>query len=934
MRLQKEGWSFKKLQSRGSSLIPENSISVNDADKELTASMMVGVDDMSSEYRQQQVETTDVGICANSIDESLKKLQRNEQSIISHVDNQSNEDSRIDSNDMIERLMSSTKVEHVVENNSEISQNISSTNQTDMNSIAREISLERDNGDVPQVNEVNEQLILDYNNQSVQMDNSCISDSVFHVHNDVLSEVGVSARTSMTDVRSRNSLQDYNNSKTMQPQDVQPQIYDDNNHGKHKVGVSFSSPDVHSHMGNASTSLNINAHLGSKSASTLNSTGYNTLRIASTNTLPTLSRKEHRAIVKEHVPTGSITEQSCSDQENLSGTENNSQTSDFGAFSPRLQSEIETNTNVTVIPSSVISGKSELYDYMELGKPNESQDDSLQNQNIYLWETFNKVQDSGVYNFQKARINLPSNLNIQAWRDNLEDYYDKQIVDYLAFGWPIAFDRSHPLSPTFENHATGQRFISHLDEYISKELKYKALFGPFHHFPFGYGQVSPLMTRPKKDSDKRRVIMDLSWPHGYAVNDGISKSDYIDGSMNIHLPTVDMMVNRIKELGPGCYMYKTDLARAYRQLRTDPLDWPYLGFANRNTLFFDICPPFGLRSSAMMMQRTSNAVVFIHGKHGYLSDAYIDDFSGVEKTKNKASEALTDLQTTFKSLGLEEELSKCCQPSTVMAWLGILLDTIEMSMTIPSPKLKEIRETVLKWMSYDHCSRHQVQCLLGLLNYVANVAPDSRLFTNRILQFLRGMHPTAMIPINEDFRKDVKFFVNLFPEFKGKSLINKEDLQPNEYLELDACLLGCGGLAGDEFYTTAFPPDIVAENHPICHLETLNIVVAFKLWGYKWSGKKVRVYTDNMVTCYLLQTGRSRDPFLLDCAREIFMMTTKYDICMLVCHKPGAELITADALSRAQFSPRFMELITQSQELKNKVQIQVPDKCFRLINRL
>ena len=39
--------------------------------------------------------------------------------------------------------------------------------------------------------------------------------------------------------------------------------------------------------------------------------------------------------------------------------------------------------------------------------------------------------------------------------------------------------------------------------------------------------ISPLSTRPKRGSEDRRVILDLSFPIGESVNDGIPKDTYM-----------------------------------------------------------------------------------------------------------------------------------------------------------------------------------------------------------------------------------------------------------------------------------------------------------------------------------------------------------------------------------------------------------------------
>ena len=77
-------------------------------------------------------------------------------------------------------------------------------------------------------------------------------------------------------------------------------------------------------------------------------------------------------------------------------------------------------------------------------------------------------------------------------------------------------------------------------------------------------------------------------------NDGVDDDTYIDGSVRITLPTVDFMEARLLSLGRGAYMYKTDLARGYRQLRVDPGDWPILRFQHQGEIFLDVCPPLAL----------------------------------------------------------------------------------------------------------------------------------------------------------------------------------------------------------------------------------------------------------------------------------------------------------------------------------------------------
>ena len=82
-----------------------------------------------------------------------------------------------------------------------------------------------------------------------------------------------------------------------------------------------------------------------------------------------------------------------------------------------------------------------------------------------------------------------------------------------------------------------------MDQYIVKEPAFNSLLGPFVTLPWQqYVAVSPMSMTSKKNSTKRHIIMDLSWPHdGTSVNAGIPKDKYMDQPINIVYPTIDTL---------------------------------------------------------------------------------------------------------------------------------------------------------------------------------------------------------------------------------------------------------------------------------------------------------------------------------------------------------------------------------------------------------
>ncbi|XP_048588724.1 uncharacterized protein LOC116606981 isoform X3 [Nematostella vectensis] len=204
--------------------------------------------------------------------------------------------------------------------------------------------------------------------------------------------------------------------------------------------------------------------------------------------------------------------------------------------------------------------------------------DSQQANDFYLY-AHELVFRSGRPNFVVSRLPVPSSLKIDTWRTLLYDYDDQMICDFLEFGWPVGF--TGDTVPIFDarTHRGALNFATQVSEHLQREVSLGRVAGPFTDPPFGGGFVtSPLNTVPKRDSEERRVIVDLSWPKGGSVNDGIPCDSFLGDPFVTCYPTIDDIVEAIVQFGPGCFLYKRDLRQAYRQFPVDPGDYRLLGF--------------------------------------------------------------------------------------------------------------------------------------------------------------------------------------------------------------------------------------------------------------------------------------------------------------------------------------------------------------------
>ena len=178
------------------------------------------------------------------------------------------------------------------------------------------------------------------------------------------------------------------------------------------------------------------------------------------------------------------------------------------------------------------------------------------------------------------------------------------------------------------NLSSATQYPKDVDAYIQEETSYGDILGPFKENPIKNSHTSPFMTRNKPNSDRRRVIIDLSWPQGVSVNAGINKDTYLGSPFALTFPTVDVSSEELKCLERGALLYKIDVSRVFQHVHIDPGNYDLLGLHWRDVYVYT-CLPFGTRHGSQIFQRLSDAVRHIMHQRGFCVIDYIDDYIGV-----------------------------------------------------------------------------------------------------------------------------------------------------------------------------------------------------------------------------------------------------------------------------------------------------------------
>ena len=400
------------------------------------------------------------------------------------------------------------------------------------------------------------------------------------------------------------------------------------------------------------------------------------------------------------------------------------------------------------------------------------------------------------------------------------------------------------------------------------------------------------MTVSKKGfPDKRRNVLDFSYAKESSVNDGIPKDSYLNHNF----------------YGPGCLLFKCDLSRAYRQIPVDPKDYHYLAFHWLDKIYFDTVIPFGLRSASMACQRTTNAVTYIYfNEFGYLCINYIDDFGGA-CSPDQVHHAFQTLISLLSEVGLVDSPEKGSLPATRMVFLGLLYDTVKMTVRVPEDKLLEIVSLVELWLSMNTARIKDLQSLLGKLSYVCACIRPGRIFMQRSSFFvLRSNYHQDSFQITSDFRSDLNWWFFFLSKFNGISLLPEPYwvTDANDF-SADARDFGLGGFYCGCYYHIVLPNNFVS--HHIITKELLAILLACILWKDKFTRKQLIISSDNETAMFELNHRSSKSEFRQQILRGIWYLSALHHFKIKVKHVPGKINRISDCLSRCHSGISFRQ---------------------------
>ena len=491
------------------------------------------------------------------------------------------------------------------------------------------------------------------------------------------------------------------------------------------------------------------------------------------------------------------------------------------------------------------------------------------------------------------------------------------MVQYLLNGLTFGFDigvTQCPIVSRPNNHRSALDHPEEVKKAISKELNNGHIAGPFISPPFEKLHCSPLGAR-EKDDGSYRLIMDLSYPLGDSVNDQIPKEDF-----SVQYTGFDSATDLVRRMGRNCLMFKMDIKHAFRVLPIRPSQWVLMGFQWMGLFFIDLRLPFGLRSSPCIFTRFADAICWIL-KNVYnlpYTIHYADDYFFVALHPNSAVKDFNLALKAFKDLGLPIASEKTIPPTTCLPFLGMIIDSSDLSMCAPEDKKAELLRLLNEWNGRRKCTKTELLSFTGKLSVICRVVEPGRIFLRRLCGLTKNVKAGHHhIYLNEQARGDVQWWMDFLPEWSRSTIIPESYsiLASDLRLFTDASKQGFGGTFGNSWILGRWPPSMAALNRgnaiDIDYLELFAIYAACSTWGHLWAGQRIVICTDNQPITDVWQAGTSKSKPIMSLIRLIFLIAANKQFSLSLKYIPGKQNTAADLLSRFQVD-KFKEVVREA----------------------
>ena len=269
-----------------------------------------------------------------------------------------------------------------------------------------------------------------------------------------------------------------------------------------------------------------------------------------------------------------------------------------------------------------------------------------------------------------------------------------------------------------------------------KEVQLGRYAGPYEYPPFDTFIQLPIGLVPKDKGTKTRLIFHLSYPRDgseTSVNVGIPKDKW-----KVKYPDFMDAVRMCLNKGRFAKIGKSDMTAAFRQVPVRVLDCRLLilkaehPISKKICYYVDLCLPFGSSISCAIFQAISDCIAHIVSwKMKKTNLNYLDDYFFMGLLKALCDGQVSEFLQVCSYINFPVSLDKTFWGTTLMTFLGFLLDMVNQLVCIPADKVEKAMVLIDKFLIKKKATVKEIERLTGFLNFLCRCVVPGHAFTRR-----------------------------------------------------------------------------------------------------------------------------------------------------------------------------------------------------------
>ena len=364
------------------------------------------------------------------------------------------------------------------------------------------------------------------------------------------------------------------------------------------------------------------------------------------------------------------------------------------------------------------------------------------------------------------------------------------------------------------------------------------------------------------------------------------------------METLKSAISLMKE---NCFFASLDLKEAYFSVNIRKEFRKLFRFRFDGILYEFMALPQGYTESPRIFTKLLKPVLGFLRSRGHNLVAYIDDSLLQGDTKEECFDNVRETGELMDNLGYTVHPEKSVfQPNQRILFLGFLLDSISMTVSVSDEKRTNVCEKIVKLLEKKRCSIRDFASVLGSLVALDPGVWIGPIFWKRLeiekIQQLRysKYNYEKFFKLSKTAKEDLTWWLENMQNYPSPVKQN----HPKIVLYSDASKNGWGAVR-DSNKTGGLWTEEEKSQH-INELELMAVLFGLKSLCDDIFDEDIKVMTDNSTTVACINKKGSTKTKCNDITRDIWLWCLAHRLCIMAVHIPGVDNVEADKESRKE----------------------------------